>query len=98
MFERATRIALRFESPIGLLSVEDLWGLPLKDREGKANLDNITRHYFQKLESNENVFFVEEVVDDAIDQLRFDILKHIIKVRLEEKASVDKLREMLDEL
>ena len=29
MFQKASRLKLRFDSPKGLLSVEDLWDLPL---------------------------------------------------------------------
>lgn len=84
MFEKATRLKLRFESPKGLLSVEDLWDLPLSSATGKANLDDLARYLHAQV-SKQSVSFVEtkSAASDA-DQLRFDILLHIIKTRLDE--------------
>lgn len=52
MFIKASRTKLRFESPKGLLSVEDLWDLPLISTMGKANLDDIAKTAFQALMSS----------------------------------------------
>lgn len=42
IFLQASRLRLRFPSVVGLLSVEDLWGLPLTTASpNKASIDNI---------------------------------------------------------
>ena len=44
IFEMATRKKIRFNSPQGDLSTEDLWDLPLSSKvNGKANLDDIAK-------------------------------------------------------
>ena len=90
MFERASRLGLRFESAIGPLMIEDLWTLPLTSGSNsrKASLDDIARAQFALLKSDANVSFVEPTrKSNDIDQLKFDIVKHIIDVRLAENAA-----------
>ena len=41
IFMKATQKKLRFDSTQGLLTVEDLWDLPLTGTNKKANLDDI---------------------------------------------------------
>jgi hypothetical protein len=36
IFEQATRAKIRFSTPVGMLSVEDLWDLPLTSTQGQA--------------------------------------------------------------
>jgi hypothetical protein len=87
MFERATRLNLRFDSSMGPLMIEDLWSLPLTSGTRKANLDDIAKAQFALLKSDANVSFVEPTrKSNDIDQLKFDIVKHIIDVRLAENA------------
>ncbi len=87
MFEKASRAQLRFNSPKGLLTVEDLWLLPLTSTVGKANLDDIARGLHAELKSDNTVSFVEPTkTADVRTQLAFDITKHIIGVRLAENA------------
>ena len=87
MFERATRLNLRFDSSMGPLMIEDLWSLPLTSGTRKANLDDIAKAQFALLKSDANVSFVEPTrKSNDIDQLKFDIVKHIIDARLAENA------------
>jgi hypothetical protein len=88
MFQKAARKKLRFESPQGLLSVEDLWDLPLQS--GKANLDDIAKALFRRVKDQDNVSFVvkSKTQDDTL-QLKFDIVKYIIDVRLAEAEVAD---------
>jgi len=106
MFEQAFRLQLRFESAKGLLTVEDLWNLPLTSDTSKANLDDLARDLYHKVKSAGEVSFVTEAKTDPTVQLAFDIVKHVIGVRLEEnkaaemarqnKALKQKLMEVLD--
>lgn len=88
MFEQASRLKLRFPSPKGALSVEDLWDLPLTSTTGKANLDDLARELHQTLESKKVGSFVTKASSaDARTQLQFDILLRVIEVRLAEIES-----------
>ena len=84
MFEIASRQKLRFESSKGLLTVEDLWDLPLTSIN-KVNLDDLARDLFQQLK-NENVSFVAPAkASDTTLQLKFDLVKHVIDVKIAER-------------
>lgn len=86
MFEKASRLQLRFDTPKGLLSVEDLWQLPLTSNTGKANLDDIARELDAKVKNTSTVSFVNKPAKaDETVQLGFDIVKRVIDVRLEER-------------
>lgn len=88
MFEKAYRLKLRFDSGKGLLSTEDLWDLPLVGNNNRCNLDDIARDLHSKLKNSDDVsFVVKEKKSDATVQLKFDIVKHIIEVRLVEDAA-----------
>ena len=42
IFLQASRLKLRFASPVGSLTVEDLWNIPLKSqRTNKASIENV---------------------------------------------------------
>ena len=90
IFEVAARQKLRFESPKGLLSIEDLWDLPLTSATGKANLDDIALGLHQGLKNTaEIVSFVDDdkAKPDAVIQLKFDLVKHVIETRKKENAA-----------
>ncbi len=86
MFENASRIKLRFNTPKGLLTVEDLWDLPLISRSSvQANLDDIARDLHNKLKDANEISFVKKATKDNEKlKLAFDIIKHVIAVRLAE--------------
>ena len=89
MFEKATRLKLRFDTAAGLLSVEDLWDLPLTSTKGRANLDDIARGLNKQLKSGDDVsFVVTDRKSDETIQLKFDLVKHVIDVRLVENQAV----------
>lgn len=88
LFELATRQKLRFETPKGLLSVEDIWDLPLTSSANKANLDDIAKGLYHSLkQSGEGVSFVSPVDSTAtrVQELQFDVVKHVIAVRIAER-------------
>lgn len=95
MFEKASRIKLRFETTKGLLSVEDLWELPLTSTSSKVNLDEIARGLHQKVTTQTDISFVNPTAKSPAaekDQLSLDIVKHIIQVRLAENEAAAKAR------
>ena len=105
MFEKASRIGLRYETPQGLLTVEDLWKLPLtSSRPGRANLDDIAINLFRQLKESDNESFVKKIATKSdTTQLAFDIVNHIIDVRMAEdeaaavqRANKEKKRRILE--
>lgn len=87
--ERATRINLQFNVPGvgGTAGVTDLWQLPL------PTLDTIARALHTELESSKDVSFIEDKTPTKarrLTQLRFDIVKRIIDVKLEAKQKAEK--------
>jgi hypothetical protein len=89
MFEKASRLRLRFNTAAGLLDVEDLWQLPLTSTKG-VNLDQLAVALQDELQSSVRTSFVHEAkTSDEQAQLRFDIAIHIIKVKLEERAAAE---------
>ena len=90
MFEKASRLGLRFETPVGNLTVEDLWDIPLTTPTRSYDLNRLAISLHNQLK-NDVVSFVDEAVQpDEKIQLRFDIVKHIIEVKkAERKAALD---------
>lgn len=109
IFEQASRVKLRFESSRGPLTVEDLWTLKLEGR-GDLNLDSIARHLNAGIQSvGEQQSFVRKDAPNnkalEIMKLKFDIVKHIIDIRLaeqevskNEKAKAELKRKIQDTL
>lgn len=89
MFEQATRLKLRFDTPKGQLSTEDLWDLPLTGRGGSANLDSLAIGLNTMLKETSVSFVNKENNPNITLQLKFDVVKHIIDVRLDEKNKAD---------
>ncbi len=89
IFEQATRKALRFASPQGDLTVEDLWNLPLKSEKlARASLNQVA----QAVDSQVSVSQAKNFVDDATpvcvdDMLKLDVVKHIIAVKKAENEA-----------
>lgn len=94
MFEQASRLKLRISTTKGELSVEDLWDLPLTSMSGKANLNDIAKGLHRKLKNSDEISFVDAVVStDTVTQLSFDLVKHVIDVRLAENVIAATLRD-----
>lgn len=85
MFQKASRLKLRFDTVAGSISVEDLWDLPLTSRVGHVNLDDIAKDLNRSIGDNEESFVDKPAKANTTNQLAFDIVKAIIKVRLEER-------------
>lgn len=94
MFEKAVRQKVRFQTTSGVLSVEDLWDLPLVSTT-KVSLDSIAKGLNRELKEAEEVSFVAApTAKNALIQLKFDLVKHIIQVRLDENAAKAKATEI----
>lgn len=104
IFEKASRIKLRFPSSKGMLATEDLWDLPLT--EGQVNLDDLAKMINKRLrEESEESFVLEKSSKSEKTELQMGILKHIISVRLAEakakeealvnKAQLDKIEQII---
>lgn len=90
MFEQASRLKLRFDSPRGGLSTEDLWDLPLSSASGnRANLDEIAIGLSLAVRDTADVkSFVTPAATDAAKSelaLKFDLVKYVIGVRITER-------------
>jgi hypothetical protein len=87
MFEKASRLKLRFDTDRGPMATEDLWDLPLTSATGKTNLDNIAVGLHISLSTSNLSFVNTPAVADEGNQLKLAIVKHIIDVRLAENAA-----------
>lgn len=89
MFEKASRLKLRFDSLHGRITVEDLWDTPLKG--AGINLNDIAKALHRATKEADEVSFVDDLPEPNEDlQLMFSIVKRVIEVRLaEQKAAED---------
>lgn len=102
MFEQASRQGFRFNSARGLLTVEQLWTLPLTSTQG-FDLDTIAKDVYRQIKAGEEESFVNPTKNSVQEELgvHMDILKHIIatkiaeaqaaKERVQNKAKLDKI-------
>ncbi len=89
MFQQAARLKLRFASPQGQLTVEDLWDLPLTStRPNLATLNNIAKGISRQLKADSEEDFVNPKSDTNEGlQLAMDIVKQVIHVRQAENEA-----------
>ena len=88
MFEKASRLKLRFDSLKGQLSVENLWDLPLQSKSG-FDLDTVAKTVNQELKGVTEESFVETCANPRKGELelKLEIVKHVIKTRQDENAA-----------
>lgn len=94
IFEKATRLKLRFQSTRGMLTVEDLWDIEL------TSLDKLAIIYKKRLGRSESFLDTED--KDELTELSFELCKYIIEARLQEakekedaKAAYDRKQKIL---
>lgn len=93
LFEQATRNKLRFESNKGPLSVEQVWDVPLTSRNG-FSLDDIAKQAKRELDAISEESFVQQVSPlKSVAELKLEVVKHIITVKLAEKESTSRRAE-----
>lgn len=89
LFETAVRSKLRFDSPKGLLTVEDLWDLPLTTASpSRPSLDDMARNLYKQLKefSDDTLSFVKpSTVSTTAIQTKFDIVKYVIDTKMAER-------------
>lgn len=90
IFEKITRKGLTFSTVKGNISVQELWQLPLKGRNG-FDLDTISRDLLSKVKSSSEESLVETVNSvDSDDELRLEVLKVVVNtLKLEQEARVN---------
>ncbi len=88
MFEYATRNKLRFPSPRGELSVEQLWDVPLRSRDD-FNLDTVAKTASKALKSVAEESFVDTAKTPAHtrQEIALDVVKYVIQTRLDEETT-----------
>ena len=84
MFEKASRLKLRFVTLRGLASAEDLWDMPLASKDG-FNLDEVAIHVNNALKAQSESFVAPKTDTESEMGLRLEILKYIIAVKLRER-------------
>lgn len=87
IYKRASQLSLRFNTPQGLLSVDDLWRIPLQSIKGNTSLDEISKALNKQLKSSDEDFSLIDSTKktDSKIQLQFDIVKDVIETRLAER-------------
>lgn len=89
MFEKASRLKLRFEWR-GVISVEDLWDV------GLIHLDEMYRKLAAEARLRVQDSLLEENKGDDILQLKIDLIKHVVAVKLDEREAKKIAAEKLD--
>lgn len=90
IFEIATRQKLRFASPRGELTVEQLWDVPLRGAAGdQFNLNTIAKAANKALKEISEESFVETTKTAAHTrcELAMEVMKYIIDVKLAEETA-----------
>lgn len=101
LFEKASRQQLRFSVGIGLITTEDLWELKLEDLNKLAKSLNK-----QVKEAGEEDFITTKSKANTELELKFELVKYVISVKIAEKeekalraeklAKKVKIQEILD--
>lgn len=92
MFKQASKMKLRFATSKGNLSVEDLWDLNL------ITLDKLAVALDEEISKSPRRSFIAETTSkNEVAELKLDILKDIIKTKMEEKNKKDAEKQRLSE-
>lgn len=88
LFTKASRMKLRFSTPAGLMSTEDLWDLPLQ--KGKVNLDALAVGISNEMASTSTSFVNKTAQKNETLDMKLQIILHIIQTRMEEAEQNEK--------
>ncbi len=85
MFKKAAKLKVRFTTPIGILSAEDLFDLPLQ-HSSAFSLDDLAKSLNKLLKASEEESFVTETTTASLGaKLMFDIVIEVIKVKKDDR-------------
>lgn len=86
MYEVCLRKKMRFSSPKGELSLEQLWDVPLRSKDD-FNLDAIAKaaNKVVKETSEESFVATRKTTAQTTAELKLDVIKHVIEVKLDEE-------------
>lgn len=93
LFEYAARKKLRFTSPRGLLTVEDLWDIPLRARNADGLDLNVVAKIASKAlaETAENFVDTVKTAEHTNREMALEVVKYVIDTKInEEKAAAEK--------
>ena len=86
LFEKASKMKLRFSTTKGVLSTEDLWDLSLE------SLDKIAKNLYKQIKESEEISFIsEKSSEDTLASMKLEIVKFVITFKMDE-AKEKKLR------
>ena len=94
LFEYATRNKLRFPSPRGEITLEQLWDVPLRSRDD-FNLDTIAKaaNKAWKEVSEESFVETEKTPAHTKREMTLEVVKYVIETKLAEEAAEKKRAE-----
>ena len=95
MYKKASQLKLRFETPVGSLTVEQLWSLSQKHLETSLT----TAYQYIKKEVSEELSFLTTQQNNEVDEittLRFNILKDVFLTKRQEISDAAKSKEIKD--
>jgi hypothetical protein len=78
LFEKASKIKLRFPTSKGWLSVEDLWDLTVRE------LDGVYRSVSKEIKSIQEDSLLERKTGGSVFELQIEIIRYVYSVRQDE--------------
>lgn len=88
--EYANRTKLRFNTSKGLISVEQLWDLPLRSKDA-FNLNEVAKELHRSLTTSDTINFVDNGANPERTKatIAFEIVKHVIATKLDEEKAAE---------
>lgn len=88
MFEKAAKSKLRFPTPVGYITTEQLWDLPLTSNIGRPNLNDLAKDLNRQIKESSEESFVETKSKVAAElQLAFDLVLYVIGLKKAENEA-----------
>lgn len=91
-FLEGTRHKVRFATTLGMLTIEDLWDLPLTSKKG-VSLDGLAVRLSKTLREQTESFVDASTEGNEELTLQFAIVKQIIDIRLAERDAAKAAKE-----